>query len=114
VRVEVDMFSGRPNPQWEATEDEAARITASFEVLSDAADEPAIHDRLGYRGFVITCADGQTVRVQGTAVVVGAEPASRHAKSDPDRVLERTLLDIAQQHLPPQLHEFLVEQTRTN
>jgi hypothetical protein len=114
VHIEVDMLSGQPNPQWEATDDEAAVIAALFEGLPDVADEPAIHDRLGYRGFLVTCADGQTVRVQGTAVVIGAEPATKRAKSDPDRTLERALVDIAQQHLTPELHEFLVAQTRTN
>ena len=51
--------------------------------------------------------------VQSTAVVVGNNIA-RRPKSDPDRVLERALVDMAQRYLPPELYEFLVGQTRTN
>ena len=51
--------------------------------------------------------------VQSTGVVVGTNTAKR-PKSDPDRVLECALVDMAQQHLPPDLYEFLVTQTRTN
>ena len=45
--------SGRPPPE------ETAKIAALIQGLSDAADEPAIHDRLGYGGFVLTFSDGQ-------------------------------------------------------
>jgi hypothetical protein len=62
---------------------------------------------------VISCPAGQTVVVQSTAVVVGNNIA-RRPKSDPDRVLERALVDMAQRYLPPELYEFLGGQTRTN
>ena len=52
MKIELDMFSGRPNPAWEPSAGEQAEITARLLNLppSPPVMEP---DGLGYRGFVI-------------------------------------------------------------
>ena len=50
ITVEVDLFSGRPNPRWPLTEAEARDLAALLAGRSDSSSAPP---PLGYRGFVI-------------------------------------------------------------
>jgi hypothetical protein len=52
VDVELDVFSGQPNPHWKPTEDEAAALANRLRELPEAADS-AEPPGLGYRGFVV-------------------------------------------------------------
>jgi hypothetical protein len=57
IEVELDIFSGRPNPQWELPPEEADRLRSQLRELApimelapaDLQEPPS----LGYRGFVI-------------------------------------------------------------
>ncbi len=50
MQVEIDLFSGRPNPVWDLTAAEVPALRARLEALPAAA--PAtLPDRLGYRGL---------------------------------------------------------------
>lgn len=50
VRVEIDVFSGRPNPSWALSPAEAGDLAAR---LRDLPREGRPRPRLGYRGFVV-------------------------------------------------------------
>ncbi len=52
MEIELDVFSGRPNPTWTASPDRAALMSRD---LSSQADAPAQPEpgHLGYRGFII-------------------------------------------------------------
>lgn len=51
MEVELDAFSGRPNPVWTVTADEAAALRALL--ATSGAPVPAPAEGLGYRGFVL-------------------------------------------------------------
>lgn len=52
MEIELDVFSGRPNPTWVASPERAASISRGLSSLSDAPAQPE-PGHLGYRGFVI-------------------------------------------------------------
>jgi hypothetical protein len=52
VDIELDVFSGRPNPHWKPTDEEATALASRLHELPEAADS-AEPTRLGYRGFVV-------------------------------------------------------------
>jgi hypothetical protein len=106
--VELDIFSGMPNPKWMLTETEAD----SF--LKQLAELPRISARkllgnLGYRGFNVTCAHGastQVIRIQNGTVHISADVANVYA-NDENRELERWLLGTAKPHLKDELFKIV-------
>jgi hypothetical protein len=69
--VELDIFSGRPNPTWTLSGEETSQLLALLANLpSKEAGWPA--SGLGYRGFVVSFRDPQdrvvTVRIHGGTV----------------------------------------------
>jgi hypothetical protein len=84
--VELDVFSGRPNPTWTLGEPEAARILGAWEALEPAQSVP-YPGQLGYRGVVVVFDDGTRLTIaDGVADMEGA------ARGDPDRALERLVV----------------------
>ncbi|MBB5159108.1 hypothetical protein [Saccharopolyspora phatthalungensis] len=109
MRVELDIFSGRPNPAWEATPEEEAAIRAQVALLTDRSGTE-LSDRLGYRGFVVTDEPhGRTIRVQGPVVEVRAA-SGWTGWADPGRSFESTLAAIARSHISPELYELLIRE----
>lgn len=84
--VELDIFSGRPNPRWELNATQHRRLRTIHERLPQIHDAPPEPPGLGYRGFCYTL-DGASCRVFNGAVT---GPGS--ALRDVDRELEHLLL----------------------
>ena len=105
--VELDIFSGRPNPTAVVSHDEAAAITAlvsKLPIVQRPAPEPPA---LGYRGFAITDPDtGWRVRVHHTTVTegVGSDVVVRY---DPQASLERMLSEIAGANVDAPTRDFM-------
>jgi hypothetical protein len=53
LHVEIDVYSGRPNPSFELTGSEAAEMSALLHNLP-RAQSVAPESGLGYRGFVVS------------------------------------------------------------
>lgn len=89
--VELDVFSGRPNPRWRLDERHHRHLLKLQDQLSAA---PAAPDppQLGYRGFV--CSDASGTR----RVYMGHVSTPGGALDDPSFSLEHFLLD----HMPPE------------
>ena len=68
VEVELDAFSGRPNPKWTLSEEKASRLLKTIASLPEAKDAPHPPD-LGFRGFVLR-SGGRSIRVFGARVVI--------------------------------------------
>lgn len=86
--VEVDVFSGRPNPRWELNapwREELQRLQSRLLVSSQAPLEPPA---LGYRGFRYSDADGPV------QVYRGFVRTTRAVLNDPAHTIERYLLDL--------------------
>ena len=73
MEVELDIFSGRPNPSWQLSPERAAELAAKLQGLSEKT-QPAQDPGLGYRGF--TLRDGsRTVRIfQGRVTTQSQTP----------------------------------------
>jgi hypothetical protein len=96
MTVELDVFSGRPNPRWELDEDSAESLRLLISGLPPATGVPQEPSGLGYRGFVFTTADGPARAYGGYIITPGAVLA------DPSSRIERFLLD----RLPPELEKL--------
>ena len=87
MRVELDVFSGRPNPCWELAEsqgDELLQLQGQLELSRSGGAEPPA---LGYRGFVYSDASGPVRAYRGCVKTLHALYA------DPSRRVERYLLE---------------------
>lgn len=96
MRVELDVFSGRPNPRWVLDEQQSreltrlqARLTSTSTVTPDAPG-------LGYRGFVYSDSAGAVRAYRGYVQTQNAVLA------DPSFTIERFLIE----HLPLSLAEW--------
>ena len=52
LEIELDVFSGRPNPRWVASPERSAAMSRALSSLPDAPDRPE-PGHLGYRGFIL-------------------------------------------------------------
>ena len=87
--VELDAFSGRPNPRWTLTETRTAALTRLISSLSRATGAaPLRAPGLGYRGFRLQGSDGRTYWAYR-----GLLQSGDVLLSDPDRRIERLLLE---------------------
>jgi len=85
--VELDVFSGRPNPRWELDEPRSQKLRqlqGRLKVSSRAHAEPP---GLGYRGFWYSDATGRVRAYRGYV------KTARAVFSDPSFSIERYLLD---------------------
>lgn len=92
--VELDIFSGRPNPRWEVDEpvvEELKRLEEGLGGAAAAADPPG----LGYRGFLYTI-DGERRRAFRGRIDCGGTRLD-----DPGRAIERRLLQSLPDDLAP-------------
>jgi hypothetical protein len=98
TEVELDVFSGMPNPTWTLSGADAALFAHKLAALSPAAPRE-LDNPLGYRGLVVDTG-AEVVRVhRGTARV--DRGGSLDVRTDPDRSLERWLLGTGE--LPPEV-----------
>lgn len=85
--VQVLVFSGRPDPTWEISAEDAERVLALWRrapaVGGPAQEAPA----LGYRGCVLHAPDGRAWTAFG-GTVTGPDGDLRH---DRDETIERLL-----------------------
>lgn len=53
MRVELDVFSGLPNPSWQMSAEEAADFRSRISSLPKT-EKPSDEGGLGYRGFLVS------------------------------------------------------------
>jgi hypothetical protein len=87
--VELDVFSGRPNPRWTLSAADASALRTRLAALSGPASQPP-DVGLGYRGLIVAI-DGRTLRVFAGSIQ-GTAP--RLSLADANRALERWLLSL--------------------
>lgn len=114
--VEADLYSGRPNPVWSLTPEEAARLVERIGGLAPA-DEVEPPGRLGYRGFRFR------LQAQGREIASGASfdghlrlqdsAGSRHL-ADPGGEVERWLLATGERKIEPQIYQTLSNEVESS
>lgn len=107
VTVELDIFSGRPNPSWLLADEQIPALMDRLRALESAAGG-SIAAPLGYRGLIVRLDGGEprvvtiqagTVELQGAAGVGWAR--------DTDRQLERWLIDQGRSTLAPEVAQVV-------
>jgi hypothetical protein len=95
IEVELDIFSGNPNPAWTLSDADSAQFLEKLATLPAAS--PAEFDtNLGYRGFIVRIAnatESSVVRIQRGMVHVlraGKDLYYSGAQRDLERWLLRT------------------------
>ncbi len=100
MQVEVDLFSGRPNPTWELGTAESSEVLALLHGLptSSCGPEP---EALGFRGFVLTDLETGERIVSYRGNVWRRTVAGLTCFQDRDRKLDRWLMIRAPSQLDP-------------
>ena len=111
--VELDIFSGMPNPTWILTNAEVDSLVKQLAALprNSARD---LSGNLGYRGFIVRLtngADTQLIRIQNGTVHISRGVTNIYA-CDVDRVLERWLFNTGKPHLKSDLVEIVEREVR--
>ena len=113
VEVELDIFSGMPNPTWVLTDDEADSFLKQLAALPPGTARE-LSGNLGYRGFIVQTAQGadtQLIRIQNGIVHISKDATNVYA-DDKDRKLERWLLDTGKPHLKTELFQMAERELR--
>lgn len=93
VAVEVDIFSGRPNPVWTLSDVETAAFIKKLSALPPAPAK-MLSNPLGYRGLIVQMTQGSqdyTIQIQNGVVQVMHAGAGSYFE-DRDRSLELWLV----------------------
>jgi hypothetical protein len=108
VEVELDIFSGIPNPVWILSEADGDLFLKKLAMLpQDSAKE--LHDNLGYRGFnvEVTNESGESlIRIQNGTVQLSQNDNNVYY-SDQNRHLERWLLNSGKPALRSDLFKIV-------
>lgn len=112
MQVELDIYSGRPNPFWELDTGQSAELSRRLAALPPAeAGAAAPSDALGHRGLRVEPHGGPTVgdRLEiGTGAVQVTRPdGSTWLRADPGRSLERWLIGTGRGRIDPALHDMV-------
>lgn len=115
MQVEVDVYSGRPNPRWDLSPQQAEEFLKMVRSLPKGERDTALDEGLGYRGLNVTGdklkQEGYDKLVIGKGIVVAQEGSESQQFTDKDRALERWLLQTGKGQLEDELYEYLSEET---
>ena len=110
--VELDVYSGRPNPSWSLSPADAEYLSDALSTASPLASTRKLSMPLGYRGVLVTIERDLTTRsfriVDGVIEASGAGGETQ--LTDPNRSLERWLLRSAAPHIDAELYSSLMRQ----
>ena len=111
--VELDIFSGMPNPTWVLTDTEADSFVKQLAALPQTSARE-LSGNLGYRGLIVQCTEGantQLIRVQKGTVQI-SEGATNVYAYDKDRQLEQWLLNTGKPHLDNELFQIAAREAK--
>jgi len=93
VEVELDIFSGNPNPTWNLSSSDAALFLEKAAALSQVSPRQRSAN-LGYRGFIVRVMQGKETSVMliQNGIVELSRSGTTLFLGDPNRSLERWLL----------------------
>ena len=108
VEVELDIFSGNPNPTWILSDSEGVFFLKRLAMLPKASAKE-LSTNLGYRGFIVRVTNGTEksfVRIQNGTVLLSQDDISVFY-SDQNRDLERWLLNSSKSFLKSELFKIV-------
>jgi hypothetical protein len=115
MQVEVDVYSGRPNPRWDLSRQQTEEFLKKLRALPKREGDGALKDGLGYRGLKVksrqSSREGDTEIVISNGIVAARDESKSQQFTDQNRALERWLLQTGKGKLDDELYEYLREET---
>lgn len=115
IQVKVDVYSGRPNPRWNLSTQQAEEFIRKIRALPKRERDGALNDGLGYRGLKVTGSElhqeGYNEIVISNRIVALLEENRSRQFTDQNRALERWLLQTGKGKIEAKLYEYLSEET---
>jgi len=110
AQVELDIFSGRPNPTWKLSAVDTVTLMDMIEVLPSTSPVD-LPNPLGYRGFLVSLnapESGSTGTIRAFQGVVEYRTAETKYYADPGRQIEHWLLATAKTHIEEELYNSVL------
>jgi hypothetical protein len=111
LQIELDAFSGLPNPRWELPATQAAEFLTLLRALKRADGAHGSGDGLGYRGFVVRPNGDPLEGYDEIRVYRGTVTARRGDRTDSfddsGLVLERWLVRTAKTHVAEPVLQYV-------
>ncbi len=108
MQVELDVFSGRPNPHWNLTPQEANEFISLLQALPQTPTQALVKEGLGYRGLIVTDPDQTIAGYDRIVISNGVVLAQRNSQlrqfPDRERRLERWLFQTGRGRLDVELY----------
>lgn len=118
MQVELDAFSGRPNPSWLLTPQEAEDFVLRFQSLPPHWGEGSVREELGYRGLIVAEAGQKIAGYDEIVVSNGVVEAKWDSQSrqftDQNRELERWLFQTGRDRLEDELYRQIGQAAQLN
>ncbi len=114
--VELDVFSGRPNPTWSLSAEQAKELREALQDLPPV-DKPAPENALGYRGFLLSNPDragGLAPHIRICAGIVTMTDGHELSYRDMHGVEHRLLLQASQHGYKGIVDSVLEEKSESN
>jgi hypothetical protein len=102
--VEVDLYSGRPNPRFSLDAETEAELVRRLAALPPIGSRAVLREGLGYRGLRIegqAAAPFSQIVVSAGVVLIYDRAGGERQFADPGRTLERWLVETSAAHLAP-------------
>ena len=114
MQVELDAFSGRPNPHWDLTSQEAKELVSRFQALPQQQGKSSVDEGLGYRGLIVTKPneniEGYNEIQISNGLVVAKQNSQSKQFTDHNRSLEKWLFQTGKGRLDEALYEQISQQ----
>ena len=113
IEIDLDIFSGMPNPTWVLTNAEADNFVKTLASISRTS-ATELSGNLGYRGFIVQVTQGantQLIHIQAGIVHISLGATNVYA-NDVDRELERWLLNTGKPHLNDEVFQIVEREFR--
>jgi len=111
--VTLDVFSGRPNPEWTLTPAMAADLSSRLGTLEATNETPKPFDGLGYRGMRVELHEqaGTTAVLNISHGYATLDQGGQHSRySDPGRQLESWLTNTGSEHLSADVLRYVMDE----
>ena len=110
--VELDVFSGLPNPAWDLPPAGTAVLLAMIGALPPSPSV-SLPTPLGYRGFLVTIpgsSSASVVTLRAYRGIVAYQGPKTAYYADPAKQVERWLLSTSRPYIDVQLYDSLLAQ----
>ncbi|MBM7703423.1 hypothetical protein [Metabacillus iocasae] len=108
VEVELDIFSGNPNPTWMLSDAEGVLFLKRLAMLPKSSIKE-LSTNLGYRGFIVRVTNRMVnilVRIQNGTVQFSQDDTNVYY-NDQNRYLEQWLLNSGKHYLKSDLFKII-------